>query len=68
MLTASVLSCSNDLISAGASALRWRSLRQGLGQAAGLSRGKGEEAEGNSPKTLTHWGFLFCFVVLNSRI
>lgn len=64
MVTASLLSCSRDLISAGTSTLQQGSLRQGLGQAAELSRGKREEAEGNSPKNVDSLFFLLVFFFL----
>lgn len=55
LVTAAIVSCSNDLIS------RNKCPAAGKPQAgsAGLSRGKGEETEkGIPPKTLTRW-FLF---------
>lgn len=61
VVTASVLSCSKDLISAGTGALQQAQAvhRQGLGHAAGLSRAKGEEAEGNFPKNVDSLLFFF---------
>lgn len=58
VVTASLLSCSNDLIPAGTSALQWGSLRQGLGQAAGERKRKLREIP---LKTLTHCFFCCCF-------
>lgn len=61
VVTASVLSCSKDLISAGTGALQQAQAvhRQGLGHAAGLSRAKGEEADENSPKNVDSLLFFF---------